>query len=114
MGDMRQHPAHAAQMLQSISFLKPASTSLNSITKDGMVLATHTDSRKMKIPQDARIFAVIDTWDSMLSDRPYRRARTEEEARKVLREGAGKQFDPEVVDAFLKMIDSARAQDGSV
>jgi len=63
--------------------------------------------RGEEIPLAARIFAVIDTWDAVLSDRPYRRALPVEEARRILQEGKGTQFDPRVVDVFLKMMDES-------
>lgn len=53
------------------------------------------------IPLGARIFAVADTLDAMTSDRPYRRATTFAQARKEIIQESGKQFDPEVVTAFL-------------
>jgi HD-GYP domain-containing protein (c-di-GMP phosphodiesterase class II) len=53
------------------------------------------------IPIEARIVAVADTYDVLTSDRPYRRARSQEEAVRVLREEAGPHLDPRVVDALL-------------
>ena len=60
--------------------------------------------RETQIPLAARIFAVVDVWDALLYDRPYRKAWTKKKAIKHLSEQAGIHFDPEVVDAFLKMI----------
>jgi len=51
----------------------------------------------------ARIFAVADTLDAITSDRPYRRASSFESARETIRRLSGSQFDPQVVDAFLKI-----------
>lgn len=51
----------------------------------------------------AQIFAVADTLDAITSDRPYHRASSFESARETIRRGAGSQFDPQVVDAFLKI-----------
>jgi len=55
------------------------------------------------IPLLARILAVADGFEAMISERPYRRARTEEEALAELEKGAGTQWDPEVVKAFLRV-----------
>ncbi len=55
------------------------------------------------IPLGARILAVADSFDAMTSDRPYRNAMSGEEAISELVNNSGKQFDPEVVDAFLKV-----------
>jgi HD-GYP domain-containing protein (c-di-GMP phosphodiesterase class II) len=53
------------------------------------------------IPITARIFAVVDVFDAMVNDRPYRQALPFAEARRILREERGKQFDPAIVDLFL-------------
>lgn len=54
--------------------------------------------------RSARIFAVADVYDALTSDRPYRKAWPKEKALAYIREEAGKQFDPEVVEAFLKLM----------
>jgi putative nucleotidyltransferase with HDIG domain len=56
-----------------------------------------------EIPEGARILAVADAFDAMTSDRPYKRARTIEEARREVREFQETQFDPEIVEAFLQV-----------
>ena len=58
-----------------------------------------------QIPQDARIMAVADAYDAMTSDRAYRSGMPHEKAIAILREGAGDQWDAEVVEAFLRVID---------
>ena len=58
------------------------------------------------IPLSARIFTVVDNFDALTSDRPYRSAYTQEYAVNYIREQSGKLFDPEVVDAFLRMFSS--------
>lgn len=57
------------------------------------------------IPMGARIIAVADSYDAMTSDRPYRKSLDKEVALAEIRGGAGKQFDPEVVRAFLTVIE---------
>jgi putative nucleotidyltransferase with HDIG domain len=52
----------------------------------------------------ARIFIVADTYDALISDRPYRKALDHKSAIKYIKEGAGSRFDPKVVDAFLKIM----------
>jgi len=54
-----------------------------------------------KIPLAARIFVVIDIWEALTSDRPYREAWTDEKANKLIKEQSGLYFDPEVVEAFM-------------
>ena len=51
----------------------------------------------------ARIFAVVDVWDSLTSDRPYRAAWTEKKAREHIHASSGTHFDPQVVDAFMQI-----------
>ena len=57
-----------------------------------------------QIPLPARIFAVIDTWDALLSDRPYRKAWPIDKVVAYLDSEKGKSFDPRVVEAFLKLL----------
>ena len=69
-------------------------------------LGTVADIRKTwqgeQIPLAARIVAVADAYDAMSSDRPYREGMSEEKIEQILRSGAGKQWDPQVIDAFFK------------
>jgi putative nucleotidyltransferase with HDIG domain len=53
------------------------------------------------IPLEARIISVADVWDAITSDRPYRKAMSPFEAKEIIEKGRGKDFDPEVVDAFM-------------
>jgi putative nucleotidyltransferase with HDIG domain len=64
-----------------------------------------------KIPFQARIFAIVDVWDALLTDRPYRDAWPLEKAVTHIKEQSGKHFDPRVVDAFLKIIEEDRKLD---
>jgi len=102
---MRTHPAVGAQIVAPIHFLGDAVLVIRhhherfdgSGYPDGLLGAD--------IPLAARIFAVVDAFDAMTSDRPYRRALSLERAIGEIREGAGKQFDPEVVRVFADMIE---------
>jgi putative nucleotidyltransferase with HDIG domain len=62
------------------------------------------------IPLGARIVSVVDAYDSMTNDRPYRKAMSHEEAAAILREGAGSQWDPEIVNAFLAALDESSSE----
>ena len=57
-----------------------------------------------EIPIGARVIAVADSFDAMTSDRPYRRALSADQAASILLQGRGKQWDPAIVDAFLRSI----------
>ncbi|MEO8972391.1 MAG: diguanylate cyclase [Ktedonobacteraceae bacterium] len=63
------------------------------------------------IPLGARILSVVDSYDAMTSDRPYRQALPETEARTELQKCAGSQFDPQVVTAFLRVLDNKERTD---
>lgn len=62
-----------------------------------------------QIPFMARVVAVADAYDAMTSDRPYRPGMPEEKVMKIFSEGAGKQWDPEVIAAFLRALDDIRS-----
>ena len=101
---MRQHPVYAYEMLKSIDYLKPALLipHYHHERWDG---SGYPEGLKGEdIPLEARIFAVVDAYDALTSDRPYRSAWSEEETVKYLREQAGKEFDPAVVRKFLKIV----------
>ena len=105
---MRRHPENARVFLAKINYLKPAMDIpyCHHERWDGsgypQGLAGQT------IPMSARVFAVIDTFDALTSDRPYRAAWCEEEAIDYIQAGAGSHFDPAVVGQFLRMMDVLR------
>ncbi len=104
--EMRKHPQYAFDLLYPISFLRP---SLDIPYSHHEWWDGNGYPQKLKgeeIPLAARIFAVVDVWDALLSDRPYRKAWTKTKAAKYLREQAGTHFDPNIVETFLKMMDS--------
>lgn len=100
---MRRHPALARDMLAPIPFLRPALDIpyCHHERWDGSGYPQGLAGEH--IPPSARIFAVVDVWDALRSDRPYRRAWSEEKALAYIREQAGKHFDPEVTRRFLDL-----------
>jgi HD-GYP domain-containing protein (c-di-GMP phosphodiesterase class II) len=101
---VRQHPIRGKEFMEQIEFLRPAIHVPYSHHErwDG---SGYPQGLKGKdIPLAARIFAVVDVWDAITSDRPYRKAMGATEALEIILEGKGTQFDPEVVDAFLKLL----------
>jgi len=56
-----------------------------------------------EIPFAARIFSVVDVWDALVSDRPYRKGLAPASVKKSIREESGTHFDPRVVDAFFAL-----------
>jgi len=101
---MRKHTLYANNMLSPIAYLKPALDIplYHHEYWDGNGYPYQLQGEQIPLP--ARIFTVVDVWDAVTSDRPYRPAWSKEEAVKYIRDQSGKQFDPQVVDAFLKMI----------
>lgn len=102
---MRQHPAYAFDMLKSIDYLVPALTIPHYHHERWNGSGYPEGLKGDKIPLEARIFAVVDVWDALTNDRPYRKAWTEEKTAEYLRQQAGKEFDPQVVEIFLDIID---------
>lgn len=101
---MRKHPLYAYQMLSPIEYLRPALAipCCHHERWDGS--GYPLGWKDYDIPLPARIFAVVDVWDALRSDRPYRVAWEEERVLEYLKENRGSHFDPEVVDEFLKML----------
>lgn len=98
---MEQHPIYAKQMLSQISFLQSSIDVVYSHHErwDGN---GYPDGLKgEQIPLAARIFAVVDQWDALRSDRPYRKAWPIERVLAYLRDNAGILYDPRIVDVFL-------------
>jgi len=100
---MKKHPEMGYRMLQHIRFLEPALDVVLSHQErwDGGGYPRGLEGEE--IPLGARIFAVVDTFDAMTSDRPYRPALSIESAVEEVRTFSGTQFDPTVADAFLSI-----------
>jgi ribonuclease P protein subunit RPR2 len=102
---MRAHPSIGSQIVEPIRFLSGAVEIIRSHHERYDGTGYPRGLRGRQIPLAARIFAVADSFDAMTSDRPYRRAMPIDVALEELRGGAGTQFDPEVVAAFLELVD---------
>ncbi len=90
-------------MLQHIPFLEPALDIVLSHQERYDGTGYPRGLAGEDIPLGARIFSVVDTFDAMTSDRPYRKALPYERARKELQQFSGTQFDPKVVEAFCSI-----------
>lgn len=101
---MRQHPVYAYEMLSPIEYLKPA-----------LIIPCYHHERwdgsgyprglkGTEIPLAARIFAVVDVWDALTSDRPYRSAWSPAKAYAHICEQSGTSFDPQVVQMFRQLV----------
>jgi HD-GYP domain-containing protein (c-di-GMP phosphodiesterase class II) len=106
---MRQHPIYAYQVLSQIEYFKPAlDIPLYHHEKWDGSGYPHGLKRE-QIPIAARIFSVVDVYDALTSDRPYRSAWTKEEAIVYIREQSGRYFDPDIVQAFMQMVQKGHA-----
>ncbi len=100
---MKRHPEMGYRMLEHIRFLEPALDIVLSHQERFDGTCYPRGLKGEEIPQGARVFAVVDTFDAMTSDRPYRKALTIDDARKEIKEWSGRQFDPTVAEAFLSL-----------
>jgi len=100
---MKQHPTFAFQLLSPIPHLKGALEIPYSHHEKWDGSGYPRGLKREEIPFPARIFAVIDVWDALRSDRPYRPAWSPEKAMDNIIQGAGSHFDPQVVEAFLRL-----------
>jgi putative nucleotidyltransferase with HDIG domain len=100
---MRKHPTYAYEMLLPITYLKSALDIpyCHHEKWDGTGYPRGLQSEQ--IPLVARIFAIVDMWDALCSDRPYRKGWPEEKAIEYIKAGSGTHFDPKVVDMFFRM-----------
>ena len=110
--EMRRHPVYAYNLLSPITFLR-------GVLDIPYCHHEHWDGsgyprglRGEQIPLAARIFSVVDNWDALLSDRPYRKAWPLEKVKTYLRESAGTLLDPRIVEIFLSMIENDERQTG--
>lgn len=102
---MRQHPVYAYELLSPIEFLRPALHIPYSHHEKWDGSGYPQGLVGEQIPLAARIFAVVDVFDALTSDRPYREAWPVGRAREFILEGRGSHFDPDVVDAFFELMD---------
>lgn len=112
---IERHVTVGVEIIESVDILGPAIPFIRYHQErwDG-----RTDAKALKypgyfglkgeeIPLEARIIAVVDTWDAITSDRPYRKARSPQNAMEELSAEAGKQFDPDVVRAMETVVSSS-------
>ena len=100
---MRRHPIIGSQILQGVKFLDQVGKMVLHHHERYDGLGYPMGLKGEEIPLEARLFAVMDTYDAMTSDRPYRRALSPEIARREITSKAGTQFDPNAVREFLKV-----------
>ena len=104
---MRTHPLLGAQILSPVKFLIPALPIVEAHHEKWDGSGYPRGLRREEIPLGARIFALVDAFDAMTSDRPYRRALSFEQALEQISACAGTHFDPEVVRSFVELCEDA-------
>jgi putative nucleotidyltransferase with HDIG domain len=100
---MRRHPEYAYEMLSPIAFLHPALDIPYCHHEKWDGTGYPRGLRGEGIPFAARIFTVVDQWDALISDRPYRPAWGNAKALEYIKSLAGTYFDPKVVEVFLRI-----------
>jgi PAS domain S-box-containing protein len=101
---MHQHPQLAYNFLKGIPFLQKALEIPYSHHEKWDGSGYPRGLKSQQIPLGARLFAIVDVYDALSSDRPYRQAWPQKKVRNFLQEQSGKHFDPHVVDVFLSII----------
>jgi HD-GYP domain-containing protein (c-di-GMP phosphodiesterase class II) len=106
---MRQHPRLAYNMLSPIAYLHPALDIPYCHHEKWDGSGYPRGLKGDEIPKAARIFAVVDVWDALNSNRPYQAAWTQSKALEYIVSLSGQQFDPRVIEAFLTLINKRLA-----
>ena len=102
---VKEHPRRGKDILEPLSFLKEAVPIVYHHHERYDGRGYPKGLKGEEIPLGARILAVADSYDAMSSDRPYRKRLSEEECITELKESAGKQLDPRIVEAFLRVLE---------
>jgi PAS domain S-box-containing protein len=103
--EMRRHPVYAYEMIAPIAYLNTALEIPYCHHERWDGSGYPRGLKGEEIPLVARLFAIVDVWDALCSDRPYRKRLPREEVYTYIRENAGKLFDPKLVEVFLSVIE---------
>jgi len=101
---MQRHPVYAQELLSRIEYLRPALSIPYCHHEKWNGTGYPRGLKGEEIPLDARVFSVVDVYDALVSDRPYRPAWTKEKALEYIRSLSGVDFDPRVVTGFLELL----------
>jgi len=112
MGQMRHHPLIGANILKPVAFPWPIAPIVRHHHEQFDGRGYPAGLRSDEIPLLARILTVADSFEAMVSDRPYRRGRSPQEAMLELRRCAGTQFDPRITEAFIGVLESSQPTRG--
>jgi putative nucleotidyltransferase with HDIG domain len=104
---MRRHPVYAYEMLSPIAYLRQSMDIPRYHHEKWDGTGYPFGLKGEQIPLSARIFAVVDVWDALSTDRPYRPAWDKDRALEYIRQESGQHFDPQVVKIFVEMLGQA-------
>jgi putative nucleotidyltransferase with HDIG domain len=111
MAVIRNHPQFAYDMLKEIEYLQAALEIPYCHHEKWDGTGYPRGLKGEEIPIGARIFAIVDVWDAMTNDRPYRKAIPHEEVMSHLKDQSGRHFDPKIVDMFIRILNTPRKKD---
>ncbi|MBT3339069.1 MAG: HD domain-containing protein, partial [Anaerolineae bacterium] len=101
---MKKHPVYAFEWLSPIAYLQPALDIPHYHHEKWDGTGYPHGLKGNQIPLPARIFAIVDVWDALRSDRPYRKAWPREKTLSYIQAESGKHFDPAIVEIFMSFI----------
>jgi len=107
---MRMHPTYANELISPIAFLHPALDIPYCHHEKWDGSGYPNGLKGEQIPLAARYFAVVDVWDALRSDRPYRKGWPEGKVLEYIRDNSGSHFDPKAVDAFFELLKEEKEQ----
>jgi putative nucleotidyltransferase with HDIG domain len=108
-GTMRQHPVIGEQILLPVERMQGVARIVRHHHEKWDGTGYPDGLRGEAIPLGARILAAVDAYGAITDERPYKQARSHEDGIHELRRCAGQQFDPEIVDAFCRVLERTRA-----
>ncbi len=103
------HAVVGASIIENIQFPYPVATTIRHYSEMWIGNGYPDRLKGEEIPITARILAIADAYDTLRGERPYRAAVTRDQARRILQNGAGTQFDPTIIDIFLRNLSQLEA-----
>ena len=106
--EIKKHPQIAADILRPVQFLHGLIPFIFYHHERWDGKGYPSGIKGDEIPIGARIIAIADVYEALTSNRPYRKAYSKKKAVQIIKDGSGKQFDPRIVTAFLKVLEAEK------